>query len=200
VRFLPYGDTGLLVDTDGDVDLVSLRAAIIGSPGVVDSVPAARTLLVEFDPARTTSDRLERDLATAYVQVAQDRPGELIRIGVTYDGADLGDVADAAGLTVAQVIERHVAPTYTVAFCGFAPGFAYLTGLDPKLHAPRLERPRTSVPAGSVGVAGEFTGIYPRSSPGGWRLLGRTDAALWDVERDPPALLQPGAAVRFEPS
>jgi KipI family sensor histidine kinase inhibitor len=200
VRFLPYGDTGLLVDTDGDVDLVSLRAAIIGSPGVVDAVPAARTLLVEFDPARTTSDRLERDLATAYVQVAQDRPGELIRIGVTYDGADLGDVADAAGLTVAQVIERHVAPTYTVAFCGFAPGFAYLTGLDPKLHAPRLVQPRTSVPAGSVGVAGEFTGIYPRSSPGGWRLLGRTDAALWDVERDPPALLQPGAAVRFEPS
>ncbi len=91
----------------------------------------------------------------------------------------------------------HSGAGYTVRFCGFAPGFAYLDGLDPRLHVPRRDDPRTSIPAGSVAIAGEFAGVYPRASPGGWRLLGRTDASLWDVDRDPPALLTPGTRVRF---
>ena len=116
---------------------------------------------------------------------------------MTYDGPDLAAVAADTGLTVAEVIARHTAPAYTVGFIGFAPGFAYLIGLDPVLHVPRHASPRTRVPAGSVGIAGEFTGVYPRASPGGWQLLGRTNAALWDLARERPALLEPGVAVRF---
>ena len=113
---------------------------------------------------------------------------------------DLPAVAAETGLTHDEVIGRHARGRYVVAFCGFAPGFAYLTGLDPQLHVPRLSEPRTRVPAGAVGIADEFTGVYPRPSPGGWRLLGRTAATLWDVERKPPALLVPGARVRFRPA
>ena len=117
-----------------------------------------------------------------------------------YDGEDLDRVAADAGTTTTDVVERHTARELTVAFGGFAPGFAYLAGLDPALCQPRLERPRERIPSGSVGVAGEFSGVYPRASPGGWRLLGRlTDDAptLFDPERDPPALLLPGTRVRF---
>jgi KipI family sensor histidine kinase inhibitor len=117
---------------------------------------------------------------------------------VRYDGPDLAAVAERAGRPEAEVIARHTAGDYRVAFCGFAPGFAYLTGLDPSLHVPRLARPRTRVPAGSVGIAGEYTAAYPRPSPGGWHLLGRTDADLWDLARAEPALLTPGTRVRFE--
>jgi KipI family sensor histidine kinase inhibitor len=116
---------------------------------------------------------------------------------VTYDGADLAEVARLSGLTTAQVIAAHTATPLRVGFGGFAPGFAYLVGGDPRLHVPRRAEPRTRVPAGSVGLAGEFSGVYPRESPGGWQLIGRTDAALWDVTRDKPALLTPGMWVQF---
>ena len=118
-------------------------------------------------------------------------------IDVVYDGADLADVAQHTGLTVAAVVDAHVATPWRVGFGGFAPGFAYLVGGDPRLAVPRRAEPRTRVPAGSVGLAGEFSGVYPRESPGGWQLIGRTDAVLWDIDRTPPALLRPGMWVRF---
>ena len=116
---------------------------------------------------------------------------------MTYDGPDLADVASHTGLSEDEIVAAHTGAPWTVAFGGFAPGFAYLVGGDERLAVPRRESPRTSVPAGSVGLAGEFSGVYPRSSPGGWQLIGHTDAVMFDVDRDPPALLAPGAQVRF---
>ena len=122
---------------------------------------------------------------------------EVIEIGVRYDGPDLGEVARLSGLDEDEVIAAHVGTRWRVAFTGFAPGFGYLVGGDPRLAVPRRPTPRTSVPAGSVGLAGEFSGVYPRASPGGWQLIGRMDAVLWDLDRTPPALLRPGVQVRF---
>ena len=119
-------------------------------------------------------------------------------LAVRYDGPDLAAVAELTGLTTTEVVAAHLASPWTVAFIGFAPGFGYLTGGDPRLHVPRRDHPRTRVPAGAVGLAGEFSGVYPRSSPGGWQLIGSTDAPMWDVRRHPAALLRPGTPVRFE--
>jgi KipI family sensor histidine kinase inhibitor len=121
--------------------------------------------------------------------------GPVVDIDVIYDGPDLDEVGRLTGLDRDGVVAAHTGTPWRVAFGGFAPGFAYLVGGDPRLDVPRREEPRTSVPAGSVGLAGEFSGIYPRSSPGGWQLIGRTDAVLWNLERG--ALLQPGGSVRF---
>jgi KipI family sensor histidine kinase inhibitor len=123
--------------------------------------------------------------------------GATVEIPVTYDGPDLADVARLTGLAEDEIVAAHTATPWRVAFGGFAPGFAYLTGGDERLRVPRRDEPRTAVPAGAVGLAGEFSGVYPRSSPGGWQLIGSTAAPLWDAERDPPALLRPGGAVRF---
>lgn len=186
----PYGDDAVLVETD---DVLGLLAVVRRLPGVVEVVPAARTLLVrhraDFDPERLLRARPE--------PAGRLESAATVEIAVHYDGADLSLVADTAGCAVADVIRRHTEAEYVVAFCGFAPGFAYLTGLPESLWQPRLDTPRTSVPAGAVGVAGEFTGVYPRSSPGGWRLLGHTTAVLWDLDREPPARLTPGTRVRF---
>jgi KipI family sensor histidine kinase inhibitor len=121
----------------------------------------------------------------------------VVEIEVDYDGADLDEVAAATGLSADEVVVAHAGTVFTVAFCGFAPGFAYLTGLPPELHLPRRSSPRTRVPEGSVAIADAFSAVYPRSSPGGWHLLGRTEARLWDLTRDVPGLLQPGDRVRF---
>ena len=118
-------------------------------------------------------------------------------IAVSYDGPDLDEVARLTGLTAAEVIAAHTATPWRVAFGGFAPGFAYLTGGDPRLRVPRRGVPRTSVPAGAVALAGEFSAVYPQSSPGGWQLIGRTDTVMFDPARDPAALLRPGDRVRF---
>ena len=115
-------------------------------------------------------------------------------IDVVYDGPDLAEVASLTGLSTAQVIHAHTATVWRVGFCGFAPGFAYLVDGDPRLRVPRRSEPRTSVPAGSVALAGEFSAIYPRQSPGGWQLIGHTEAVLWDLDRPNPALLTPGIA------
>src|SRR5699024_2039294 len=121
-----------------------------------------------------------------------------VTVAVAYDGPDLDDVATATGLAPEEVIAAHTGTEWTVAFTGFAPGFGYLVGGDRRLNVPRRDAPRTAVPAGSVGLAGSFSGVYPRPSPGGWQLIGRTDARLWQPDRDPPALLRPGMTVRFE--
>lgn len=196
VRLLPCGRRAVLVEID---DVLGYQAALTRAlpDGVEELVPAARTLLVRFDPSVTDANRLGASLRrVSPVDSAAAAAGEVV-IPVVYDGEDLAEVAAEAGLSVASLVERHSAGAYVSAFCGFAPGFAYLSGLDPALHVSRRPSPRTRIPAGSVAIAGEYSAVYPSASPGGWRLLGRTGVPVWDVERDPPNLLPPGTRVRF---
>lgn len=200
MRLLDVGDVGVLVET-ADLDgALALHAAVARAqlPGVVDLVPAARTVLVRVDPRQTSVASVRRVLEHLEVQ-SEERPagGRLVEVPVSYDGPDLDDVARLAGLDVDEVVAAHTGQEWTAAFAGFAPGFAYLVGGDERLEVPRRDDARTTVPAGSVGLAGSFSGIYPRSSPGGWQLIGRTDLTLWDLDREPPALLEPGVRVRF---
>jgi KipI family sensor histidine kinase inhibitor len=154
-------------------------------------------VLVTFDDTSSHS-RVAEALASLDVRPADDEGSDHeVEVAVTYDGDDLDEVARLSGLAVEEVVRRHGAATYRVAFTGFAPGFAYLVGGDAALVVPRRDTPRTRVPRGSVALAGEFTGIYPQEGPGGWQLIGRTAAPLWDLDREPPALLAPGTRVRF---
>jgi KipI family sensor histidine kinase inhibitor len=196
LRVLRYGDRALLVEAAEDA-VGGIRAALEQSPlpGQVDLVAAAVTVLVVLDrpPAETDLARLFR---LTPVRAADDEAGT-VTLDVVFDGPDLADVARLTGRSAAALVEELTAVELSVAFTGFAPGFGYLTGLPADLHVPRRDTPRTRVPAGSLGLAGPYAGIYPRASPGGWQLIGRTDAILFDVERDPPALLRPGTRVRF---
>ncbi|RKS05137.1 KipI family sensor histidine kinase inhibitor [Nocardiopsis sp. Huas11] len=199
MRVLKCADTGVLVEVADLAEVVALRAALAERPppGVTDVVPAARTVLLRVEPG-TDTDRVAAAVTELPVAPgAHGSGGETVTIPVHYDGADLADVAELTGLTPRGVVAAHTAARWTVAFCGFAPGFGYMVGDDPRLNVPRRGEARTRVPAGSVALAGEFTGVYPRSSPGGWQLLGRTEARIWDLDRDPPGLLRPGVRVRF---
>jgi len=189
-RILPAGDRALLVEVDDNAAAVRLARRLHGHPELVDVVPGQRTVLVTW-----TGERPELDLASGDNDAVA--AGPLVEVPVRYDGDDLADVARLVGVSVDDVIELHTGAEHTVAFLGFAPGFAYLLGGDERLHVPRLETPRPRVPAGSVAVAGPYSAVYPRESPGGWRLLGRTDLAFFDPAREPPALLAPGDRVRF---
>jgi KipI family sensor histidine kinase inhibitor len=194
------GERALLVEV-GELETVHrLHAALreLDPPGVVELVPGYRTLLVVADPARAELlDELAARLPTLELPPAEAVAGEPVEIPVIYDGEDLEEVAGLTGLDADEVVRRHTEPEYTVAFLGFSPGFPYLVGLDPALEVPRRDTPRTSIPAGSVGLAGTQTGIYPTASPGGWQLIGRTGVTLFDAGRDPPALLAPGGRLRF---
>ncbi len=198
VRVLPYGDRALLVELPDLGAVAAVRATLERSPlpGQRELVPAARTVLIVLDrlPAETDAAALRRIPLEA---AAEPGPTEQVDLPVVFDGPDLPEVADLTGRSVRALVEALTTTEFTVAFGGFAPGFAYLTGLPPELHVPRRATPRTRVPAGSVGLAGPFAGAYPRASPGGWQLVGRTDAVLFDVDREAPALLVPGARVRF---
>lgn len=204
MRLLPYGDRALIADLDDAAAVVAWADAVraAGVTGVADVVPAARTVLVV---AHDDADVGALAAALARVVPRTDEAGGAagsagageIVVEVRYDGPDLADVAAATGMTAAEVVAAHTGTPWRVAFGGFAPGFAYLVGGDPRLRVARRAHPRTAVPAGSVGLAGEYSGVYPRASPGGWQLIGTTDAVLWDLDRDPPALLRPGAVVRF---
>ncbi|MFE3740914.1 allophanate hydrolase subunit 1 [Streptomyces sp. NPDC059134] len=201
----PMGGAALLAELDGLDAVLALRAALAADPphGVRELVAAARTLLITYDPAATGPGPLAREVTRRATTSPAVRPApaghhEELTVPVRYDGPDLDEVARRTGLTTREVIARHTAPRYTVAFAGFAPGFGYLTGTDPLLALPRRAEPRTEVPAGAVAVAGGFTGVYPRPSPGGWHLLGTTSLTLWDERRDPPALLVPGRSVRLQ--
>lgn len=200
MRFLRCADSGLLVELDSLEAVQALHGALSRSlpPGVTDLVPAARTLLLHLDPRHADTEAVERAVRAAEPDERDRSTGELLRVPVVYDGPDLGEVAELTGMSEAEVIREHTAAEWTVAFGGFAPGFGYLHGGSARLHVPRRTESRTEVPAGSVGLAGEFSGIYPSRSPGGWRLIGRTDLEVWRVDRDPPALLRPGVRVRFE--
>jgi KipI family sensor histidine kinase inhibitor len=197
------GETGWLLDLP-DNDAVhrwaaAVRAAVLDGAidGVTDVVPGLQTLLVSIDPARTTLAALRGRLADLEPQpLASDRAAHHV-VEVHYDGQDLDEVARLTGLTPEGVVAAHTGTPWRVAFCGFAPGFSYLVGGDPRLRVPRRAEARLRVPAGAVAIAGEFSSVYPRVSPGGWQLLGHTDTTLWDAQADPPALLQPGATVEF---
>jgi KipI family sensor histidine kinase inhibitor len=200
VRLRPAGERGLLVEVEDLETVHRLHAALreLDPPGVVDLVPGYRTVLIVADPARAgVLDDLAARLPELELPPAEAVAGETVEIPVSYDGEDLPEVASLTGLEPEEVVRRHTAPQYTVAFLGFSPGFPYLVGLDPALEVPRRDTPRTSIPAGSVGLAGNQTGIYPTASPGGWQLIGHTEVTLFDPTRDPPALLAPGTRLRF---
>jgi KipI family sensor histidine kinase inhibitor len=192
------GAFGVLAEVDDLSTVHRLASAVHAAdlPGLVEVVPGYRTLLVTAGSAADLTRVREALPALDLPQVEEVR-ARLVEVPVVYDGADLPEVAALTGLSEAEVVRRHTAPDYLVAFLGFAPGFPYLVGLDPALHVPRRRTPRTSVPAGSVGLAGPQTGIYPQPTPGGWQLIGRTQTVLFDVSREPPALLAAGDRLRF---
>ncbi len=196
-----YGDRALLIECADAAEVVAvghaLRAADL--PEVSDIVPGARTVLVRLRAIGLQTPVRNRlaGIGPLARRTASGDTGPEVVIDVSYDGADLDEVAAMLGMTPDEVVEAHTGTTWRAGFVGFAPGFAYLVGGDPRLRVPRRETPRTRVPRGSVALAGEFSGVYPRESPGGWQLIGRTEAAMWDIGRDVPALLRPGMTVRF---
>ncbi|ORV54078.1 allophanate hydrolase [Mycolicibacter engbaekii] len=200
---LDYGDTALLLQCASTVDVLAWTAALHSAalPGVVDIVPASHTVLVTLAAPRYQAGvrrALSRiDVDPAAVQTRAPRGRADVVIDVVYDGPDLAEVAERTGLSVAQVINAHTATPWLVGFGGSTPGFAYLLGGDPRLEVPRRPELRAAVPAGAVALAGRFSGIYPRQWPGGWQLIGHTDAVLWDLDLPEPALLTPGRSVQF---
>ena len=190
MRLRPAGDRALLLDCSDPAEARAWHAALADA---ADVTLGARTVLVRGEPAE-----VRRLVAAGHPREVSARPSAEVVIDVVYDGPDLEEVARLTGLSAQEVVGAHTGTTWVVAFTGFAPGFAYLTGGDPRLHVPRRDTPRPRVPVGSVALAGAYSGVYPRESPGGWQLLGRTEAPLWDLDRDPPALLRPGVRVRFE--
>jgi KipI family sensor histidine kinase inhibitor len=211
IRIRSAGDAALLLQvprapgTAQDGNEAAVIAAAVRDadvPGVIDVVPGAATVLVSIEPGSWDPAALAAHLGVVTAAAASGVPilaeRADVEIDVCYDGPDLADVAALTGLSVADVVARHQAAEYRVGWLGFAPGFAYLTGLDPVLAAvPRLDSPRLRVSGGSVAIAGGLAAVYPAASPGGWRLIGRSAAPLWDQDRDPPALLTPGTRVRF---
>ncbi|WP_225836609.1 allophanate hydrolase subunit 1 [Streptomyces sp. NK08204] len=201
MRALPVGEHALLLEGTSGEEARALHAELLrrraeGSLTVREIVPAARTVLLDGldDPARWAAE-----LASFDVPPVPPCARELVELPVRYDGPDLAEVAARWQVPEDEVARIHAGTEFTVAFCGFAPGFGYLTGLPARCHVPRRSTPRTAVPAGAVALAGPYTGVYPRSSPGGWQLIGTTDAVLWDHARVPAALLSPGTRVRFVP-
>ncbi|MFD5159896.1 allophanate hydrolase subunit 1 [Streptomyces hawaiiensis] len=201
MNVLLVGEDALLVEVSSGDEAQALHAELLrrraeGSLSAREIVPAARTVLLDGLDAPA---RLAAELTAADLPPAPPRAGDVVEIPVRYDGPDLADVAAHWGVPEHEVARIHGDTEFRVAFCGFAPGFGYLTGLPPRYDVPRRATPRTAVPAGSVALAGPYTGVYPRSSPGGWQLIGTTDAVLWDHARVPAALLSPGTRVRFVP-
>ncbi|MGH8091761.1 MAG: 5-oxoprolinase subunit PxpB [Rudaea sp.] len=217
-RIEPLGDCAALIHCGEIIDAATNAWALAIAraledarlPGIVDIAPAYASVCLRYepaawigaDPAQPPFDRVAERLRTLVDNAASDAAMDTgsIEIAVTYggqSGPDLVDVAAHGGLTEEEVVARHSTAEYRVAMLGFTPGFPYLLGLDPSLRMPRRATPRTRVPAGSVAIGGAQTGVYPRETPGGWHLIGRTTASLFDPARDPPALLKPGMRVKF---
>ena len=206
-RIYPFGDSALVCEAPPPATLAcqeriwALAQAAREWAHVVEAVPGMNNLTIVFDPLRADMEALARQLGHAWGRtVAVKAAAREIEIPVRYggeDGPDLQEVAQHAGLSAEEVVRRHSSAEYIVFFIGFQPGFAYLGGLDASLHTPRRAVPRLEVPAGSVGIGGAQTGVYPAASPGGWQLIGRTASALFDPARNPPTLLQSGDRVRF---
>ncbi|WEK29631.1 MAG: urea amidolyase family protein [Candidatus Pseudomonas phytovorans] len=199
LQFLPAGSNRFIVELDDLESTIALGDALQSAriEGVIEVIPGAVTLHVSFDPFVTTARQLYAQISSLTPQAGSSRSGDLVEIPVSYDGEDLEFVAGYLGWSVEELIRRHRAATFTVAFTGFAPGFAYMTCDDPELVVPRRDSPRVRIPAGSVALAGRFCGVYPSDTPGGWQLLGTTVVPMWDVNRAQAALLKPGDRVRF---
>lgn len=193
------GDGALLVHTGSSALAHRLRSHLLqlDLPGLRELVPGLSTLLIIADPLQGDLEALAAAIPAWHLRADTATRARELTIDVTYDGPDLDEVAELTGLIREDVIERHCAVLYTAAFLGFAPGFAYLTGLDPALDVPRLSTPRTQVPKGAVAIARNMTVVYPRATPGGWRILGHARVELFDPHRRPPARLAPGDRVRF---
>lgn len=199
MRFLPVSLTAFLVELADLDETLALYTSLNATPidSIEEMVPAARTLVIRFRPELATAASLAGEIASRDLSARAAASDRLVEIPVRYDGEDLEEVSRLTGLSVDEVIQRHTESEFTVAFCGFAPGFGYLIGGDPLLHVPRRQTPRTRIPAGAVALAGAFSGVYPQASPGGWQIIGVTPLKMWDTMREPPALLQPGTRVRF---
>jgi inhibitor of KinA len=210
-RFLSAGDTALVVEFGDRVDrtlsglvlALAHRLADAAVPGVVETVPTFRSLMVHYDPLQLTQAQLQGRLAPLLDGLeAAESAGRHWRIPACYDaslGLDLADVAERTGLSVAEVAWRHSGALHHIYMMGFLPGLPYLGGLPPEFELPRRENPRIKVPSGAIAVAMSMTVVYPLESPGGWHILARTPAPLWDMRRNPPALLAAGDKVTFEP-
>ncbi len=203
----PLGEAALCCAVGGPITLEhqqrvwQLAAALAQNGSVLSVIPGMNNLTLSFDPLRTEAEALAQAALALWKQpLRKQAAGRLVEIPVRYDGPDLGDVADHCELSADEVVRRHAAAEYVVYFIGFQPGFAYLGGLDESLHTPRRAEPRTAVPAGSVGIGGAQTGIYPLATPGGWQLIGRTALPLFDPQAEPPTLLASGDRVRFVPT
>lgn len=194
VTVRPAGDQGALIELPDNGAAVRLAGLLREERSdLLDVVIGHTTVLVTW-----AGEKPDLDDAVKRALVAEAGPaGRLVEIPVVYDGPDLDEVARLTGLSPEEVIARHTGAEHVAAFIGFQPGFAYLTGGDTLLHIPRRDVPRTRVPGGTVAIAGPYSGVYPRESPGGWRLLGSTTALMFDPAREPPALLAPGDRVRF---
>ena len=200
MRFLPVNLDVLMVELDSlkqTMALTNLLQSTINQWHIDEVIPAARTILIRYNPILTDANTLANHIANLDIATGVIVTGELVTIPVHYHGEDLAQVATYLGITVAEVIKRHTDNEYQVAFCGFAPGFAYMVSKNSQLNVPRLKSPRVRIPAGSVALAGEFSSVYPQASPGGWQLIGITDLAVWDLQREQPALLKPGSRVNF---
>lgn len=207
MRIVPYGREATIIDglSPGTAALLTVEVrAVCNNAGVAahDVIPAACSLVVKHDAthSRTVQQLLVELLSSRDISSHKHlNPASVVEIPVRYDGADLAEVARACDESVERIVRLHSDAVYTVEFCGFAPGFAYLRGLHEQLHLPRRASPRARVPAGSVAIATNYSAVYPNDSPGGWHLLGTTSLRIWNTDWNPPALLQPGATVRFVP-
>jgi KipI family sensor histidine kinase inhibitor len=204
VRLMPAGTAAVLAEVADLEEMMALYRGLQqardtpGGHGITELVPAVRTVLIEFDPAITTARRVAELAAEQSLTAVPDDAGDVVTIQAVYDGPDLDATCEALGMTRAAFVLWHTEVRWRVAFTGFAPGFGYLVSPGHTVSIPRLREPRTKVPAGSIAMADVFTGIYPTESPGGWRIVGRTDHLLFDVDRPQPVTLTPGTAVRFE--
>ncbi len=198
MRLLPCGPGAVLAEYDSLAEVMAVNESLrsSGLEGLDDVIPAARTVLVRHHEI----DRAALEALLVPTAVAPRPYGPTVEIAVVYDGVDLDAVASATGMSTDEVVEMHSSVLYSAAFLGFTPGWAYLVDLPPPLRLPRRSTPRTSVAAGSVAIANEFTGVYPTTSPGGWHLLGHTTAAMFDVTRSKPSLVVAGDRVRFVPA
>ncbi len=212
LAFLNAGDLAFVVQLGESIDpdvnrrVHDLRRAMEDRrlPGIVDLVPTYRSLLVYYDPLRATRAALEREIETLVAgrTDAGPAPARIVEFPTVYGGEfgpDLNFVAEHAGLPVTEVVRIHSGTDYLVYMMGFTAGFPYLGGMSPAISTPRLATPRTRIPAGSVGIAGQQTGIYPADSPGGWQIIGRTPVRIFDAERDPPVVIEAGDCIRFVP-
>ncbi len=211
VRFLPCGDQAVTVEWGSTIDehinrqvhAFARKVEALSHPAITEVVPTYRSATVHYRPEVFSYEELNQllaPLAQGSAEEAEELP--VVEIPVCYGGEygpDLEEVAQHCSLTPEEVIARHTAPTYRIYMLGFTPGFPYLGGMDPSIAAPRRKEPRIHIPAGSVGIAGEQTGVYPIVSPGGWQLIGRTPLRLFDPQREQPILLSAGAGIRFVP-